>query len=101
VLNGILWNVRTGTPWRDLPERYGPWKTAQDRLRRWAADGNWDETLAEVIVSDDTVGRLEAPDGATIDFDREAWLNLRYPTPVAFIRRQGSRCGDPANTFRF
>ena len=27
IINGILWKLRTGAPWRDLPERYGPWKT--------------------------------------------------------------------------
>ena len=27
VVNGILWRLRTGAPWRDLPERYGPWQT--------------------------------------------------------------------------
>ncbi len=27
VINGILWKLRTGAPWRDLPERYGPWQT--------------------------------------------------------------------------
>jgi len=37
-----LWNVRTGAPWRDLPERYGPWKTAHEQMRRWTADGTWD-----------------------------------------------------------
>lgn len=31
VLNGILWKLRTGSPWRDLPERYGPWQTCFDR----------------------------------------------------------------------
>jgi Putative transposase of IS4/5 family (DUF4096) len=32
VINGILWKVRTGAPWRDLPERYGPWQTCADPL---------------------------------------------------------------------
>ena len=31
VINAILWKLRTGAPWRDLPERYGPWKTARER----------------------------------------------------------------------
>ena len=31
VINAILWKLRTGAPWRDLPERYGPWKTAHER----------------------------------------------------------------------
>ena len=57
--NGILWTVRTGAPWRDLPERYGPWTTAHERLRLWTADGTWDKILAEVIVRDDVVGEVE------------------------------------------
>lgn len=59
VLNAILWKLRTGAPWRDLPERYGPWKTAHERLRRWTADGTWERILAEVIVKDDAVGEVE------------------------------------------
>jgi len=31
VVNGILWKLRTGSPWRDLPERYGPWQHRHDR----------------------------------------------------------------------
>jgi transposase len=59
VINAILWKLRTGAPWRDLPERYGPWKTAHERLRRWSADGTWDRILDEVIVKDDSIGRVE------------------------------------------
>lgn len=54
-----MWKLRTGAPWRDLPERYGPWKTAHERLRLWTRDGTWDEILARVIVKDDAVGDLE------------------------------------------
>jgi transposase len=39
VINGILWKLRTGAPWRDLPERYGPWQTCADRLSRWRREG--------------------------------------------------------------
>jgi transposase len=52
VINGILWKLRTGAPWRDLPERYGPWKTCHERLRRWTADGTWDKILARAQVRD-------------------------------------------------
>jgi transposase len=48
VLNGILWKLSTGAAWRDLPERYGPWKTVYERFRRWSADGTWDRLLAHV-----------------------------------------------------
>jgi transposase len=41
VLNGILWILRTGAPWRDLPERYGPWATVYSRFRRWQRAGIW------------------------------------------------------------
>ena len=59
VVNAILWKVRTGAPWRDLPERYGPWRTAHERLRRWTADGTWDRILDEVVVKDDAAGNVE------------------------------------------
>ena len=41
VLNGIFWTLRTGSPWRDLPERYGPYTTAYNRFNRWAKKGIW------------------------------------------------------------
>src|SRR5262249_41556657 len=50
---------RTGAPWRDLPERYGPWKTAHERLRLWTKDGTWQKILDKVIVKDDSVGDVE------------------------------------------
>ncbi|MEO3781602.1 transposase, partial [Micromonospora sp. B11E3] len=39
TVSGILYRERTGIPWRDLPERFGPWKTVYQRKRRWAMDG--------------------------------------------------------------
>lgn len=39
VFDGILFRERTEVPWRDLPERFGPWKTAYERHRMWSADG--------------------------------------------------------------
>lgn len=59
VLNGILWKLATGVPWRDLPERYGNWKTVYERYRRWAADGTFDAILTHVQVHDDSVGRID------------------------------------------
>lgn len=40
-LNAVLWKVRTGVPWRDLPERYGAWQTIYSRFRRWAQAGHF------------------------------------------------------------
>ncbi len=58
VLNGILWKLRTGAPWRDLPERYGPWRTVYARFVRWQRDGTWDRLLANVQTKSDAVGEV-------------------------------------------
>ena len=50
VVNGILYLLRSGSPWRDLPERYGPPTTIYNRFNRWSKAGVWVrvfETLAE------------------------------------------------------
>jgi transposase len=59
VIDGVLWRLRTGAPWRDLPERYGPWQTVYERFARWESDGTWARLLEHVQVRDDAVGRVE------------------------------------------
>ena len=39
MLNAMVWVARSGAPWRDLPERYGPWETVYSRFRKWVDDG--------------------------------------------------------------
>ena len=58
VLNGILWKLATGVPWRDVPERYGPWQTLHARLLRWQRDGTWDRVLRHVQQHSDAVGEI-------------------------------------------
>ncbi|MFD9623909.1 transposase, partial [Streptomyces virginiae] len=45
VIDTIAFKYRTGTPWTDLPERFGSWKGAHNRLRMWAADGTWERVF--------------------------------------------------------
>jgi transposase len=45
VLNGIFWVLRSGAPWRDLPDRYGPYTTCYNRFNRWRKAGIWDTIL--------------------------------------------------------
>ncbi|WP_307840625.1 IS5 family transposase [Streptomyces sp. G44] len=59
MLDGILFRVRTGIPWRDLPERYGSWKTIYERHRRWSADGTWGRLLQAVQADADLAGRID------------------------------------------
>lgn len=59
VLSAILWVLRTGAPWRDLPERFGPWSTAWSRLRRWTAAGIWARVLAALQRDSDLAGNLD------------------------------------------
>ena len=53
IINGILWRLRCGTPWRDVPPKYGNWNTIYRRFRRWSEAGVWEAlsvTLAEVMA---------------------------------------------------
>jgi transposase len=59
VLNGILFRVRTGVPWRDVPERYGPWETLYKRFVRWQTDGTWARIEASLRTQADAAGELD------------------------------------------
>ncbi len=59
VVNAILWRLRTGVPWRDLPERYGPWQTVYSRFRRWQQAGVWERVLAALQADGDVAGALD------------------------------------------
>jgi len=59
IVNGILWILRTGAPWCDLPERYGPWTTVASRFYRWRKQGLWERVLAELQAQGDQQGELD------------------------------------------
>ncbi|WTH27389.1 IS5 family transposase [Kitasatospora purpeofusca] len=59
VIDGILHRVRTGVHWRDLPERFGPWKTVYERRRLWSADGTWERLLQRVQAEADAAGDID------------------------------------------
>jgi transposase len=66
VLNGILWRFRTGSPWAEIPERYGPSTTCYNRFVRWRKARVWDRLLAavsaafegEIVMVDSTCVRV-------------------------------------------
>lgn len=58
IVDGVFHRVRTGTPWRDLPERFGPWQTVYNRHRRWSGDGTWEQILTALQTGcDEAEGR--------------------------------------------
>jgi transposase len=59
VVEGILWRLATGAPWRDLPARFGPWQTVYSRFRRWQRAGVWARVLAAVQADGDACGELD------------------------------------------
>ncbi|WP_387587761.1 IS5 family transposase [Streptomyces anthocyanicus] len=59
VINGVLYRVRTGVQWRDLPERFGPWETVYKRHRRWSADGTWKMLLSRIQAAEDAAGGID------------------------------------------
>jgi len=109
IVDGVFHRTRTGTPWRDLPERFGPWQTVYNRHRRWSGDGTWEQILAALQTDSDhdqahdeavsptawtvsvdsrvvrahqhAAGARHAPP-KDIDADRLAPLALSAPTPA-------------------
>ena len=58
-LNGMVWKIRSGAPWRDVPARYGSWKSIYTRFRRWALNGTFTEMLAGAQADADAVGDID------------------------------------------
>ncbi|WP_425459498.1 IS5 family transposase [Georgenia muralis] len=56
VVEGIIYRYRAGIPWRDLPERFGPWQTVWKRHRRFSGDGTWDKVLTTLLTHGDAAG---------------------------------------------
>jgi transposase len=88
VINGILWRLRTGSPWRDVPERYGPWQTCYERYKRWDEDGTWARLLEHMQVKDDSFGVLDL-DMVAIDSSI-----ARAHHHAAGARKKGEPSGD-------
>jgi len=59
VLNGMLWILRTGAPWKDLPERYGPHQTAHRRFQNWVRSGVMEQLLLALAKHLQDAGGLD------------------------------------------
>lgn len=83
ILEAILWVLNTGSPWRDLPEEFGPWATAWDLFNKWNADG----TLAAVLE------RLQGEAG----IDSELWCIDGTTVRAHKCAAGGGKKGTPTN----
>ncbi len=100
VLNGILWRFRTGSPWADVPERYGPYTTCYNRFVRWRKAGVWDRLLAavskafdgEIIMIDSSCVRVHQH-AATAK--KGAMTMVAWDVPAADSPRKSMRLSMP------
>lgn len=85
TLNGMLWILRSGAPWRDLPERYGKWKSVYHRFNRWRGEGLFDRILKALRIRLDRQGKI----------DWDLWLvdgsNVRASRAAAGARKKGGK----------
>jgi transposase len=83
TLNGMLWILRSGAPWRDMPERYGKWKSVYHRFNRWRREGFFDRILNALRIRLNKQGKI----------DWDLWLvdgsNVRASRAAAGARKKG------------
>jgi len=58
LIDGIRWRTRVGSPWRDVPARYGPWQTVYGLFRRWQRNGTWARILTGLQARADAAGLI-------------------------------------------
>ena len=86
VLNGIFWILRSGSPWRDLPERYGSHTTCYNRFRRWTKAGVWDRIMD--AITDAYGGDVRMIDGTSVRVHHSA-ATLKKATRIAILDEAG------------
>lgn len=76
ILDGMLWVLTTGAPWRDLPVEFGPWQTVYERFNGYRADGTLDRLIERLQVRMDERGRIDwdlfCVDGSSVRASRAA-----------------------------
>ena len=87
VLNGIFWVLRLGSPWRDLPERYGPHTTCYNRFRRWTKAGVWDRIMNAITEAYD--GDVRMIDGTSVRVHHSA-ATLKKVTRIDILDEAGA-----------
>jgi len=114
VLNGIFWVLRSGAPWRDLPDNFGPYTTCYNRFLRWRRAGVWDQLMnaltfhfcptcgstvywegegfpgfVAVAIGTFADPNFPAPTIAVWEESRHPWISLPADTPPKRVAKQG------------
>jgi transposase len=87
-INAVLWILRTGAPWRELPARYGDWKNTHRRFCRWRDRGAWEVLLEALIVEADYEWLLINPPGDKASQQQHPWPWLRLVCRSEALLRQ-------------
>ncbi len=100
LVNGILWHLHTGAPWRDVPAQYGPWQTVYDRFNWWRKDGTWARILTTLLDELDDAGRISRElwciDASVIRASRAAAGARKQPAqPCALGGNKGTQLKEP------
>ena len=69
-VDAVLYRARTGIPWRDLPERFGPWKSVYNRFNNWARRGEWERIFRHLQIEYDPTGSIV--DGSVVRAHQDA-----------------------------
>jgi transposase len=69
-IEAVLFRAKTGMPWRDLPERFGPWKSVYNRFNNWAKKGHWEAIFRELQIEVDHEGSIV--DGSIVRAHQDA-----------------------------
>lgn len=70
IINGMFYILRTGSPWRDLPERYGPYTSVYNRFNRWRKAGIWDKLMDAIVKAHD--GKVQMIDSSIVRVHQHA-----------------------------
>ena len=87
VLNGIFWVLRSGSPWADLPARYGPMTTCYNRFRRWSKAGVWDQIMD--AITDAYGDGIKMIDGTSVRVHHSA-ATLKKATQIVVSDEAGA-----------
>jgi transposase len=92
LIDGIRWRTRAGVPWRDVPERYGPWETVYGLFRRWQRDGTWLRILTQLQAQADADGLI------TWDVSVDSTVNRAHQHAAGARKRGLSSANRPAGS---